>query len=59
MTGDKDALVIEDLFSNLKQLCPVKSKYLQWLHFSSFKELLLLKLCMLTTPEKLSKLVKS
>eukprot|EP00972_Heterocapsa_arctica_P048722 7179958-Heterocapsa_arctica.AAC.1 len=29
LTGDKDALVIKDLFSNLKQLCPVKSKYLQ------------------------------
>eukprot|EP00972_Heterocapsa_arctica_P080937 11927904-Heterocapsa_arctica.AAC.1 len=29
LTGDKYALVIEDLFSNLKQSCPVKSKYLQ------------------------------
>eukprot|EP00972_Heterocapsa_arctica_P078568 11586654-Heterocapsa_arctica.AAC.1 len=24
LTGDKDALVVKDLFSNLKQLCPVK-----------------------------------
>eukprot|EP00972_Heterocapsa_arctica_P039186 5772658-Heterocapsa_arctica.AAC.1 len=24
LTGDKDALVIKDLFSNLKQFCPVK-----------------------------------
>eukprot|EP00972_Heterocapsa_arctica_P047532 7011461-Heterocapsa_arctica.AAC.1 len=29
LTGDKDALVIKHLFSNLKQFCPVKSKYLQ------------------------------
>eukprot|EP00972_Heterocapsa_arctica_P059269 8741486-Heterocapsa_arctica.AAC.1 len=28
LAGDKDALVIKDLFSNLKQLCPVKSKML-------------------------------
>eukprot|EP00972_Heterocapsa_arctica_P080372 11844389-Heterocapsa_arctica.AAC.1 len=27
LTGDKDALVIKDLFSNIKQFCPVKSKY--------------------------------
>eukprot|EP00972_Heterocapsa_arctica_P112920 16434447-Heterocapsa_arctica.AAC.1 len=26
LTGDKDALVIKDLLSKLKQLCPVKSK---------------------------------
>eukprot|EP00972_Heterocapsa_arctica_P086240 12712520-Heterocapsa_arctica.AAC.1 len=24
LTGDKDALVIKDMFSNLKQFCPVK-----------------------------------
>eukprot|EP00972_Heterocapsa_arctica_P046209 6816662-Heterocapsa_arctica.AAC.1 len=29
LTGDKDALVINDLFSDLKPFCPVKSKYLQ------------------------------
>eukprot|EP00972_Heterocapsa_arctica_P029120 4283122-Heterocapsa_arctica.AAC.1 len=29
LTGCKDALVIKDLFSNLKQLCPVKSQSLQ------------------------------
>eukprot|EP00972_Heterocapsa_arctica_P024876 3668749-Heterocapsa_arctica.AAC.1 len=29
LTGDKDALVVKDRFSNLKQLCPVKSKSLQ------------------------------
>eukprot|EP00972_Heterocapsa_arctica_P107671 15860539-Heterocapsa_arctica.AAC.1 len=29
LTGDKDALVIKNLFSNLKQLCPVKIKSLQ------------------------------
>eukprot|EP00972_Heterocapsa_arctica_P003641 543164-Heterocapsa_arctica.AAC.1 len=29
LTGDKDALVIKDLFSNLEQFCPVKSKSLQ------------------------------
>eukprot|EP00972_Heterocapsa_arctica_P056172 8287751-Heterocapsa_arctica.AAC.1 len=28
LTGDKDALVIEDLFSDLKQFCRVKSKSL-------------------------------
>eukprot|EP00972_Heterocapsa_arctica_P104661 15426480-Heterocapsa_arctica.AAC.1 len=28
LTGDKDALVIKDLFSNFKQFCPVKSKSL-------------------------------
>eukprot|EP00972_Heterocapsa_arctica_P010291 1511137-Heterocapsa_arctica.AAC.1 len=27
LTGDKDALVIKDLLPNLKQFCPVKSKY--------------------------------
>eukprot|EP00972_Heterocapsa_arctica_P106830 15736505-Heterocapsa_arctica.AAC.1 len=26
LTGDEDALVINDLFSNLKQFCPVNSK---------------------------------
>eukprot|EP00972_Heterocapsa_arctica_P029416 4330577-Heterocapsa_arctica.AAC.1 len=29
LTGVKDALVIKDLLSNLKQFCPVKSKSLQ------------------------------
>eukprot|EP00972_Heterocapsa_arctica_P061993 9140314-Heterocapsa_arctica.AAC.1 len=29
LTGDKDALVIKYLFSNLKKFCPVKSKSLQ------------------------------
>eukprot|EP00972_Heterocapsa_arctica_P112955 16434634-Heterocapsa_arctica.AAC.1 len=29
LTGDKDALVIEDLYSNIKQFCPVKSKNLE------------------------------
>eukprot|EP00972_Heterocapsa_arctica_P078644 11597492-Heterocapsa_arctica.AAC.1 len=29
LTGDKDALVIKDLFSDLKQFCLVKSKSLQ------------------------------
>eukprot|EP00972_Heterocapsa_arctica_P045058 6649941-Heterocapsa_arctica.AAC.1 len=29
LTGDKDSLVIKDLFSDLKQFCPVKSKSLQ------------------------------
>eukprot|EP00972_Heterocapsa_arctica_P039690 5849399-Heterocapsa_arctica.AAC.1 len=29
LTGDKDALVIKDLFSKLKQFCHVKSKSLQ------------------------------
>eukprot|EP00972_Heterocapsa_arctica_P017745 2622302-Heterocapsa_arctica.AAC.1 len=28
LTGDKDALVITNLFCQLEQLCPVKSKYL-------------------------------
>eukprot|EP00972_Heterocapsa_arctica_P082196 12115497-Heterocapsa_arctica.AAC.1 len=28
LSGDKDALLIKDLFSNLKQFCPVKSKSL-------------------------------
>eukprot|EP00972_Heterocapsa_arctica_P081721 12044809-Heterocapsa_arctica.AAC.1 len=28
LTGDKDALVIKDLLSNLKQFCPVKSRSL-------------------------------
>eukprot|EP00972_Heterocapsa_arctica_P002488 359621-Heterocapsa_arctica.AAC.1 len=29
LTGDKDALVIKDLFSNWKQFCPVKNRSIQ------------------------------
>eukprot|EP00972_Heterocapsa_arctica_P088314 13023868-Heterocapsa_arctica.AAC.1 len=29
LTGDKDALVIKDIFSNLNQLCPAKSNNFQ------------------------------
>eukprot|EP00972_Heterocapsa_arctica_P018408 2718925-Heterocapsa_arctica.AAC.1 len=61
LTCDKDALVIKDLFSNLKHFCPVKvNRYrTRWLHFSSFKGLTILRLCIPTTPARLSKLVKS